>query len=141
MLGPLHEFGQYGVQTTFYFAFEDITDTEAPFTGVAPVTGDIWLSKDGGAAANATNACVAVSNGIYKWTATATEMQATRLAVSIYDATASAIYKPLFVIIQTQLALGSVSVDATQIGGIRTVNDFFVNHILNFLVVITYSLS
>lgn len=111
------EFAKYGVQTTFYFALEDVTDTEAPFTGAAPVTGDIWISKDGGAAANATNAFVAISNGLYSWTATATEMQATRLIVNVYDATASAIFRPICVLILTKLQLGQIDVDSTQIGG------------------------
>lgn len=110
------EFAKYGVQTTFMFALEDITDAEAPFTGVAPVTGDIWLSKDGGAAANATNAFTAISNGIYTWVATATELQATRLQVNVYDATASAIFKPLSINILTKLQLGQIDVDATAIG-------------------------
>lgn len=110
-----HRFAKYGVQTTFYIALEDITDAEAPFTGVAPLAADIWLSKDGGAAANATNAATAISNGFYSWVATATELQATVLEVSIYDATASAIFKPVFLHIQTKLVLGQVDVDAAQI--------------------------
>lgn len=109
------EFAKYGVQTTFYFALEDIADAEAPFTGVAPLTADIWLSKDGGAAANASNAFVAVSNGVYTWTATAGELQATRLIVNVYDATASAIFKPITVLILCKMALGQLDIDASQI--------------------------
>lgn len=111
------EFGQYGVQTTYMFALEDITDAEAPFTGTAPLTADIWISKDGAATANATNAFTAVSNGVYTWVATAAEMQATRLCVNVYDATASAIFKPVSILIQTKLQLGQIDVNATQIGG------------------------
>lgn len=111
------EFAKYGTATTFMFALEDITDAEAPFTGVAPLTADIWISKDGGAAANATNAFTAVSNGIYTWALTATEAQATRLLVNVYDATASAIFKPISILIQTKLQLGQIDVDTTQIGG------------------------
>lgn len=110
------EFAKYGTATTFYFSLEDITDAEAPFTGVAPLTADIWLVKDGGAAANATNAFTAISNGVYSWAATATEMQATRLHVNVYDATASAIFKPITVLILTKLQLGQIDVDATAIG-------------------------
>ena len=112
-----YEFAKYGVQTTFYFALEDITDAEAPFTGVAPLVGDIWLSRDGGAAANATNAFVAISNGIYSWVATAAEMAATRLAVSVYDATGAAIFKPIYVVILTKLQIVQIDADATAIGG------------------------
>ena len=114
---PMVQFAKYGTATTFYLVFEDITDAEAPFTGTAPLTADIWLSKDGGAPANATNACTTIGNGIYSWAATATELQATRLSVSIYDATASAIFKPLSLIIYTTLSLGQLNVDATQLGG------------------------
>lgn len=109
-------FGKYGTQTVFYFTLEDVSITDAPFVGTAPVTGDIWLVKDGGTPANATNACVAEGNGVYSWTATATEMQANVLAVSIYDATATEIFKPVFLHIQTRMALGTLDIDATQVG-------------------------
>lgn len=109
------QFGKYGTQTTFMFALEDVTITDAPFVGVAPVTADIFLSKDGAAAATATNPFVAVSNGIYTWTATATEMQATRIAVSVYDQTASEIYKPIFFIILTKIQVGQLDCDATAL--------------------------
>lgn len=108
---------KYGVQTTFMFALEDTSDTGAPFTGTAPLTGDIWLSKDGGAAANATNAFTAISNGIYTWVATATELQATRLFVTVYDATATELFRPIAVEIVTRMPLGQLDIDATQIGG------------------------
>lgn len=111
--GPLY--AKYGTQTTFYLALEDITDAEAPFTGTAPLVADIWLSKDGGAAAAATNAFTAISNGFYSWTATATEMQATRLSVSVYDATASAIFKPLFIHIVTKMQMGQLDCDASAL--------------------------
>lgn len=108
-------FAKYGTQTTFYFSLEDITDAEAPFTGTAPLTADIWLSKDGGAAAAATNAFTAVSNGFYTWVATATELQCDVLAVSVYDATASAIFKPIRATILTKLKVGQIDADATAL--------------------------
>lgn len=111
--GPFY--AKYGVQTTFYLTLEDITDAEAPFTGVAPLVTDIWLSKDGGAAAAATNAFTAISNGFYSWVATATEMQATRLTVSVYDATASAIFKPITIHIVTKLQVGQIDADASAL--------------------------
>lgn len=110
--GPI--FRKYGVQTTFRFALQDVSDAEAPFTGVAPLAADIWISKDGGAAANATNAAVAISNGFYAWTATAAEMQAANISISIYDATASAIFLPVYIMVETELALGNIVVDASQ---------------------------
>lgn len=111
--GPFY--AKYGTQTTFYLTLEDITDAEAPFTGTAPLVADIWLSKDGGAAAAATNAFTAISNGFYSWTATATEMQATRLTVSVYDATASAIFKPITIHIVTKLQVGQLDADASAL--------------------------
>jgi len=103
----------YGAQTTFYFTFEDISDAEAPFTGAAPVAADIWVSKNGGAPANATNAMTAIGNGIYSWVATATEMQAATVVVSVYDATASAIFKPAALLIETQVNVSQLNVDAS----------------------------
>lgn len=103
----------YGAQTTFYFTFEDISDAEAPFTGTAPVAADIWVSKNGGAPANATNAMTAVGNGIYSWVATASEMQAATVVVSVYDATASAIFKPAALLIETQVNVSQLNVDAS----------------------------
>jgi hypothetical protein len=117
MLSHGVEFGKYGVQTTFYWSFEDATATDAPFVGVAPVAADIFISKDGGAPAAATNAMTAIGNGIYSHVLTATEMQATRLAVSVYDQTPTEIFKPAFRVILTKLQLGQIDVDATQIGG------------------------
>ena len=111
-------FAKYGTQTTFFFALEDVTATDAPFVGVAPLAADIFLSKDGGAAAAATNASTAIGNGIYSWVATATEMQATRLAVSIYDQTASEIFKPIFFIVNTKLQIGQLDADATALSNV-----------------------
>jgi hypothetical protein len=117
MLSHGVEFGKYGVQTTFYWSFEDATAVDAPFVGTAPLAVDIFLSKDGGAPANATNAMTAIGNGIYSHVLTATEMQATRLSISVYDQTPTEIFKPAFRVILTKLQLGQVDVDATQIGG------------------------
>jgi len=116
MLSHGNFYAKYGTQTTFYFALEDVSDAEAPFVGVAPLAADIWLVKDGGAAANASNASTAIGNGIYSLVLTAAEMQAAVISVSIYDATASAIFKPVFFNVVTRVALGTVDVDATQIG-------------------------
>lgn len=108
---------KYGTQTTFYFALEDVSDAEAPFTGVAPLAADIFLVKDGGAAANATNAAADEGNGVFSLVLTAAEMQATVISVSIYDQTASAIFLPVYFNVVTRLYLGQFDIDATQIGG------------------------
>ncbi len=113
VFGPLY--AKYGTQTTFILSLEDVTDAEAPFVGTAPLVGDIWLSKDGGAAANATNAFTAISNGFYSWVATATEMQCAVLSVNVYDATGSAIFKPISVFIYNQITLGSLTLSASAL--------------------------
>lgn len=111
--GPLY--AKYGTQTTFFVALEDATATDAPFVGTAPLTADIFLSKDGGAPAAATNAFTAVGNGVYSWVATATELQATRLNVSVYDQTATEIFKPIFIHIVTKLTVGQIDADASAL--------------------------
>lgn len=111
------KFAKYGVQTTFVVSLEDVTDAEAPFTGTAPLAADIFLSKDGAAAAAATNAMTALSNGLYTWVATATEMQASVLSVVVYDQTASAIFKPVHFQVITRISMSTLGLDATAVGG------------------------
>lgn len=117
MLALPHVYAKYGVQTTFYWQFEDITDAEAPFAGVAPVAADIFISKDGAAPAAATNAMTAIGNGIYSHVMTAAEMQGSRIQVSVYDQTASAIYKPAFREIVTRELMSQLTIDPTAVGG------------------------
>lgn len=112
--GPF--WAKYGVQTTFYVALEDASAVDAPFVGTAPLVADIFLSKDGGAPAAATNAFAAIGNGVYSWVATATELQASCLSVSVYDQTASEIFKPIYFNVFTRLGLGTLAIDATQVG-------------------------
>lgn len=81
---------KYGVQTDFYFPLikRDVADfaVSADYTHSA---GDVKVSKDGGAAATATNAPSAITmgnGGMWKLTLTATEMQAAKIAITIIDA-------------------------------------------------------
>ena len=117
MLALPHVYAKYGVQTTFYWQFEDVTITDAPFIGAAPVAADIFISKDGAAPAAATNAMTAVGNGIYSHVMTAAEMQGSRIQVSVYDQTASEIYKPAFREIVTRELMSQLTIDATAVGG------------------------
>lgn len=117
MLALPHVYAKYGVQTTFYWQFEDVTLTDAPFIGVAPVAADIFISKDGAAPAAATNAMTAVGNGIYSHVMTAAEMQGSRIQVSVYDQTASEIYKPAFREIITRELMSQLTIDPTAVGG------------------------
>ena len=73
---------KYGVSYDLYFTLEDKTDNEAPYTGGVFAVGDVWISKDGGAAANSTNAPTHISNGLCKLVLTATEMQASAASTS-----------------------------------------------------------
>ena len=57
-------------------------------------SGDVKISKDGGAAATATNSPSALTMGngaVWQLTLTATEMQAAEIVVTIIDATTKAI--------------------------------------------------
>lgn len=117
MLALPHVYAKYGVQTTFYWQFEDVTATDAPFIGVAPVAADIFISKDGAAPAAATNAMTAIGNGIYSHVMTAAEMQGSRIQVSVYDQTASEIYKPAFREIITRELMSQLTIDPTAVGG------------------------
>lgn len=108
--------GKYGVQTTFYFGFPTTGTPDGFYTGAAPVAGDVKISKDGGAPANVTNLPASVGNGIWSIVVTATEMQASDIAISIDDADGPA-FGAVFLHIQTKLRLGQIDADATQIGG------------------------
>lgn len=117
MLSLGMRFGKYGAASTFYFRLEDVTITDAPFIGVAPLAADIFLSKDGGAPAAATNGMTAIGNGVYSWVATAAEMQCVVLSVSVYDQTATEIFKPVCVDIYTEIRVGRMIVDANAMTG------------------------
>lgn len=111
------KFAKQGVTNTFLFTLEDVTDAEAPYTGTAPVAADIWVSVDGAAPANATNAMTALGNGMYLWVAVAAELAGARTYVSVYDATGSATFKPVFMEVVTRLTLSTLTIDATAVGG------------------------
>lgn len=117
MLSLSDKYAKYGVQTTFYWSFEDVTATDAPFVGVAPVAADIFISKDGGATAAATNAMTAIGNGVYSHVMTASEMQGSLIVVSVYDQTASEIYKPARREIVTRELMSQLTIDSTAVGG------------------------
>lgn len=88
-------FRKYGVQTDFYFPLIKVAvQNFAVSADYTHVSGDVKVSKDGGAAATATNAPSAITMGngaIWKLTLTATEMSAALIVVTIIDATTKAI--------------------------------------------------
>jgi hypothetical protein len=125
------ELAKYGTQTTFYFPL--VTKDAADFlTGATHASGDTKLIKDGGASANTTNGFTDEGNGFYSLVLTATEMQASRLCLSIIDQGTKA-WEDQAVIIQTHgnasaslvfdLDQATPAVNATQISGDSTAAD------------------
>jgi hypothetical protein len=125
------ELAKYGTQTTFYFPL--VTKDAADFiTGATHASGDTKLIKDGGASANTTNGFTNEGNGFYSIVLTATEMQASRLCLSIIDQGTKA-WEDQAVIIQTHgnasaslvfdLDQATPAVNATQISGDSTAAD------------------
>lgn len=113
---------KYGAETTFYFTFENPADADDLFTGDATnfAAGDVKLSKDGGAAANTTNLPVQItaSQPLYSLTLTAAEMQAEKAIVSLRDATATEVFGPVTLVIDTVKRLGRLVIDATALSDV-----------------------
>lgn len=107
----------YGTQTDFYFATQDVTDTDDLYAGTAWAASDASVSKDGGAEAASTNTPARITAFMHKITLTATEMQASRIFVVIRDQTEPEVYEPVAILITTRATLGSLVIDTTQIGG------------------------
>lgn len=106
---------KYATETDFYFTLNDPGSSNGDlFNGTAPVGADSTISKDGGAEAATTNAASQITGSgfIYKLTLTAAEMTASRIMVAIRDATATEIFGPVTLLIETfgEHALGSSAV-------------------------------
>lgn len=116
--------GKYGVATTVYFTLASPAATSSDrFVTTAPgslfASGDIKVSKDGGAFNNAVNsvAQVAASNPLYSLALDpTTEMNARDILVQIVDQNGPA-FRDALIHVRTKLLLGQIDVDATQIGG------------------------
>lgn len=108
----------YGAAYTFDLGFEDGATADELYIGTDFAAGDVKISKDGGALASATNlpAQVTGSQPGYTLTLTAAEMQASRVAVYMRDASAAA-WRGVVVNIITREAYASLVIDATAIGG------------------------
>jgi len=75
---------KYNTGTTIYFPL--IGAGTADFiTSATHAAGDTQIIKDGGAAANTTNAFAHEGNGIYSLALTSTEMQAAKIQVTVID--------------------------------------------------------
>jgi hypothetical protein len=75
---------KYNTATTIYFPLISV-GTANFITSATHAAGDTQIIKDGGAAANTTNAFAHEGNGIYSLALTATEMQAAKIQVTVID--------------------------------------------------------
>lgn len=91
----MSELFKYGVAATIYFPLIKAGSNNFAVSGdYTHSSGDVKISKDGGAAATATNAPSAITMGngaIWKLDLTATEMQAGQIVVTVIDATTKAV--------------------------------------------------
>ena len=114
-----HYNGQYGTATNFRFATMNSAGTDLA-TAAATIfdAGDFKISKDGGALANTTNlpTQITASQPGYQIALTATEMEAAEIIITGRDV-ATGSYLPVVICITTRVVLGSITVDATNIGG------------------------
>lgn len=113
--------GKYGAVKTVYFTLQSPAATSSDrLVTTAPGTlfaaGDVKLSKDGGAFANATSsvAQIAASNPLYSLDLTATEMQCENLIVQIVDQNGPA-FRDALIHVRTKLKLGQVDIDASNL--------------------------
>lgn len=109
----------YGVQKAFVFlaASPAATSSDKFLSAAAPwSTAECQITKDGGAAAAATNAPTRIgTTAFYTITLTATELQAENIHVWISDAGNAA--RDVLLWIRTKIEIGRFLVDTTQIGG------------------------
>lgn len=113
--------GKYGQAAAFLFTLSapassssDRLVTTVPGTLFA--AGDIKISKDGGAFANATNTPtqVAASNPLYSLSLTAAEMQGDQIIVQIVDQDGPA-FRDAVIYVRTKLKIGQIDADASQL--------------------------
>lgn len=83
---------KYGIQQTFYFPMIKAGSQDfATSSDWTPVQADGDIIKDGGSSSLCTNTVTYEGNGMWSLVLTATEMQATRICVSIIDAATKAV--------------------------------------------------
>lgn len=90
---------KYGVQTTVDFHTFEVDGVDLR-KDAAPGTADLFVMKDEGAEAAATNAATDEGRG-YSLVLTATEMQAARIAVYVEDQTATKVWLDTVLVIET----------------------------------------
>lgn len=121
---------KYGTQCTILFPLVKAGSNNFAVSGdYTHASGDVKISKDGGAAATATNAPSAITMGngaVWSLTLTATEMQAAEIVVTIIDAATKAVEDQAIVIhthgnasakIVADLSVANLAANVTQFGG------------------------
>ena len=124
------EWHKYGTQTTIYFPLIKASSQNFAVSGdYTHASGDVKISKDGGAAATATNSPSAITMGngaMWSLTLTATEMQAAEVVVTIIDATTKAVEDQMIKLhtfghasakIVADLSAANLAANVTQFGG------------------------
>lgn len=93
---------KYGTATTIYFPLIKAGANDFAVSGdYTHSSGDVKISKDGGAAATATNSPSAITMGngaMWKLDLTATEMQAKTVVVTVIDAATKAVEDQMIVL-------------------------------------------
>jgi hypothetical protein len=93
---------EYNVATTIYFPLIKVgVNNFAVGADYTHASGDVKISKDGAAAATATNAPSAITMGngaMWKLDLTATEMQAKTIVITVIDATTKAVEDQMIVV-------------------------------------------
>lgn len=112
---------KYGVQADIYFPLIVAGANDFASSGdYTHASGDVKVSKDGGASATATNApsVIAMGNGgsMWKLTLTATEMQAAKVMVTIIDASTKAVEDQMILIETYGSASGEHLFDLGSLG-------------------------
>lgn len=90
---------KYGQQVTIYFELYGATDANTAY-GTAPAADDVYISKDGGALARATNAVTDLGR-FMSLVLTATEMQAATVCIDVNDETSPKAYGDELIVVPT----------------------------------------
>lgn len=107
---------EYGVSTTIAFPLIKAGTTDfATSSDYTPVSGDVKISKDEGAAATTTTATPTAltmgNGGIWYLPLTATEMQASRIYITVIDASTKAVNDQMIIIETYGAGSGTVDVN------------------------------
>jgi hypothetical protein len=126
----MNQLRKYGTQCTIYIPLIKASSQNFAVSGdYTHASGDVKISKDGGAAATATNSPTAITMGngaIWSLTLSATEMQAAEIVVTFIDAATKAIEDQCIIIhtfgnasamIVADLSAANLAANVTQFGG------------------------